>query len=101
MEYVRIANYSINKSTFQEIADKAKMGLLPKFEEQTGFIRYGLVDMGEDTCLSFSIWTTREDAVAAETVAATWTREFLGDKVVLRSSRIGNLAFLEGMPVTV
>ena len=101
MEYVRIAKYSINKGTFQEIADKAKTGLLPKFQEQTGFIRYGLADMGDKICLSFSIWTTREDAVAAETVAATWTRETLGDKVVLRSSHVGSLAFLEGVPATV
>ena len=101
MEYVRIAKYSINKSTFQEIADKAKTGLLPKFQEQTGFIRYGLVDMGEESCLSMSFWTTREDAVASETVASTWTRENLGDKVILKSSHVGNLAFFEGVLATV
>ena len=101
MDYVRIAKYTINKGTFQEIADKAKMGLLPKFQEQTGFIRYGLADMGERHCLSISIWNTREDAVASETVAATWTRENLGDKVLLKSSHVGTLAFLEGVPATV
>ena len=47
MQYVRIAKYTINKGTFQEIADKAKMSLLPKFQKQTGFVRYGLADMGE------------------------------------------------------
>jgi heme-degrading monooxygenase HmoA len=101
MDYVRIAKYTITKGTFQEIADKAKMSLLPKFQGQTGFIRYGLADMGEQHCLSFSIWNTREDAVASETVAATWTRENLGDKVVLNSSHVGPLAFFEGVPATV
>ncbi len=101
MEYVRIAKYTISKGTFQEIADKAKMSLLPKFEEQTGFIRYGLADMGENNCLSISIWNTREDALASETVAATWIRENLGDKVLLKSSHVGTLAFLEGVPATV
>ncbi len=101
MDYVRIAEYSINKGTFQEIADAAKTDLLPKFQEQTGFIRYGLADMGERTCVSMSFWTTPEAALAAETVAATWTRETLSDKVMLRTSHVGNLAFLEGVPATV
>jgi heme-degrading monooxygenase HmoA len=101
MQYVRIAKYSINKSTFQEIADKAKMSLLPKLQEQTGFIRHGLADMGEQYYQSISLWNTREDAVASETVAATWTRENLGDTVLLKSSHVGALAFFEGVPATV
>ena len=101
MEYVRIAKYSLQNGTFQEIADKAKTGMLPKFQEQAGFVRYGLADVGEGNALSISIWNTREDAVASETVAATWTRENLGDKVLLKSSHVGTLAFLEGVPATV
>ena len=101
MEYVRIAKYTINKGTFQEIADVAKTGLLPLFQKQTGFLRYGLADMGEKICLSFSIWSTREDAVASEMVASTWTRENLGDNVQLKSSHVGTLAFFEGVLATV
>jgi ABC-type sulfate transport system substrate-binding protein len=101
MEYVRIAEYSIQNGTFQEIAEKAKMGMLPKFQEQTGFVRYGLADVDGGNALSISIWNTREDAVAAEAVAATWIRENLGDKITLKSSHVGTLAFLEGVPATV
>ena len=101
MQYVRIAKYTINKGTFQEIADKAKTTLLPKFQKQTGFVRYGLADMGDNLCLSFSIWSTREEAVASEMVASTWTRENLGDTVVLKSSHVGTLAFYEGVLATV
>jgi len=98
MEYVRIADYSINKGTFREIADSVKTDLLPKFQEQTGFIRYGLADTGNSKCVSLSFWTTREAAHAGETVAATWIREHLSDQVTLGSSNIGDLAFLEGVP---
>ena len=101
MEYVRIAKYTINRGTFQEIADLARSGLLPRFQKQTGFVRYGLADMGDKLCLSFSFWSTREDALAAETVATTWVSENLGDKVMLRSSHVGSLAFLEGVLATV
>ena len=101
MQYVRIAKYTINKGTFQEIADAAKTSLLPTLQKQTGFVRYGLADMGEKICLSFSIWSTREDALAAETVAKNWVGENLGDKVELRSSHVGSLAFFEGVLATV
>jgi hypothetical protein len=97
MQYVRIAKYTIKDTTFQEIADVAKEKLLRRFQDQPGFIRYGLVDMGENTCVSMSFWNTREEALAAETVAATWTRETLGNKVELKSSHVGSLAFLEGV----
>jgi hypothetical protein len=101
MQYVRIAKYTISKGTFQEIADAAKMSLLPKLQKQTGFVRYGLADMGDKICESFSIWSTREDALAAETVTTKWVGENLGDKVMLRSSHVGSLAFFEGVLATV
>ena len=34
-------------------------------------------------------------------VASTWTRENLGDTVVLKSSHVGTLAFFEGVLATV
>ena len=101
MGYVRIADYRISGGTFQEIADTVKADLLPKFQEQPGFIRYGVADTGEKKCVSISFWTTREAALASETVAATFAREHLVDKAVLQSSSIGDLAFLEGVPATV
>jgi hypothetical protein len=101
MEYVRTAKYTINKGSFQEIANLVKTGLLPKFQKQTGFRRFGFADMGDEICQGFSIWSTREDALAAETVAKNWVSENLGDKVMLRSSHLGSLAFFEGVLATV
>jgi len=101
MEYVRIATYSINKGTFQEVADAARTGMLHKFQEQPGFIRYGLADVGDKTCLSISLWNTHKDADAAVPAAAAWVRENLGDRVELRSNYVGDLAFFEGVPATV
>jgi hypothetical protein len=43
MQYLRLATYGINQGTFQEIADTARTGMLSKFQEQPGFVRYGLV----------------------------------------------------------
>jgi hypothetical protein len=101
MQHLRVANYRITKGTFPEIVDSARVGMLRTFKAQPGFIRYGLADTGESTCLSISLWETHAQAEAAAPVAATWVREHLGDRIELRSNQVGDLAFFEGVPTTV
>jgi hypothetical protein len=47
------------------------------------------------------MWETHDQAEASTSVAATWVREHLADRVELRSSLVGDLAFFEGVPATV
>jgi hypothetical protein len=101
MQAVRITNYKVIKGTFPELAEEARSGMLSTFKTQPGFIRYGLADTGEGTCVSISLWQTHEQAEAAAPVAATWVREHLADRVELRSNQSGDLAFFEGVPATV
>jgi heme-degrading monooxygenase HmoA len=101
MQAVRIANYKVIKGTFPELAEEARDGMLTTFRAQPGFIRYGLADTGEGTCVSISQWETRAQADAATPLAATWVREHLADRVELRSNQSGDLAFFEGVPATV
>jgi hypothetical protein len=101
MQSIRIANYKVIKGTFPELAEEAKAGMLSTFRTQPGFIRYGLADMGEGTCVSISLWETHAEAEAAAPVAATWVREHLADRVELRSDQVGDLAFYEGVLATV
>jgi heme-degrading monooxygenase HmoA len=96
MKHVRVATYEIKQGSFQEIADLARQGMLHTFQEQPGFIKYGLADLGDRTCLSLSLWETHKDADAAVPVATNWVRENLADRVELRSNMIGDLAFFEG-----
>jgi hypothetical protein len=97
MQHLRVANYKITKGTFSEIVDTAKGGMLPTFKEQPGFVRYGLADTGEGTCVSISLWETHAQAEAAAPVAAEWVRENLADRIELRSNQVGDLAFFEGV----
>jgi hypothetical protein len=101
MQALRIANYKVIKGTFPELAEEAKGGMLRTFRAQPGFIRYGLADTGEDTCVGISLWETHAQAEAAAPVGATWVREHLADRVELRSDQAGDLAFYEGVPATV
>lgn len=101
MQHLRMATYEITKGTFQEVADSAKTGMLPKFKEQPGFIRYGVADLGEKKCLSISLWETREQAQAAAPVAASWVKDNLSDRIELKTNSVGDLAFFQGVPATV
>jgi hypothetical protein len=101
MEHLRVATYTINKGTFRECADLAQEGMLPTFQKQPGFIRYGLADLGDRACLSISLWETHDQAEAAVPVAATWVRDNMADRVELRSNYVGDIAFYEGVRQTV
>jgi hypothetical protein len=101
MEHVRVATYEIKHGTFQEIADRARDGMLRTFRDQPGFIRYGLADLGDKTCLSLSLWETRKDADSSVPLAANWVRDNLSDRVELRTNQVGDLAFYEGVPAKV
>ena len=101
MQTMRIANYKIIKGTFSDIADVAKEGMLKTFRNEPGFLRYGLADTGDQTCVSISLWETRAQAESATLVSSAWVLEHLSDRVELVSTKIGDLAFFEGVPATV
>ena len=102
MKHVRAATYYIKNGSFKEVADLAQDGMLRTFRDQPGFIHYGLADTGDNTCLSLSLWETREEADSATRLAADWIREnALNDRIELRTSQIGDFAFYEGMPAPV
>jgi len=101
MQHVRIATYEIKDGNFKELADIARQGMLRTFQEQPGFIRYGLVDIGDRKCVSLSMWDTRKDADAAVPVAERWVRDNVARLVDLRTTQIGDLAFFEGTPAKV
>jgi heme-degrading monooxygenase HmoA len=100
-QHVRIATYEIKDGTFQDLAELARKGMLRTFQEQPGFIRYGVADLGDRKLVSVSLWETRKDADAAVPVAERWVRENIANRVDLRSNQIGNMAFFEGTPAKV
>lgn len=101
MQHVRIATYEIKDGTFQELADIARKGMLRTFQDQPGFIRYGLADLGDRKCVSLSLWETHKEADASVPVAESWLRDNVAGRVELRSTQIGDLAFFEGTPASV
>ena len=75
--------------------------MLRTFQEQPGFIRFGVADLGERKVVGLSFWETRKDADAAAPVADRWVSEHIANSVELRSTQIGDMAFFEGTPAKV
>lgn len=99
MRYTRLATYDIVKGTFPELTTIAEKGILPVFIREPGFVDYGLVDVGHNKVVAISIWETREEAQKSVTMAATWVRENIADRVRLVTTNVGNLALFHGVPV--
>ena len=100
MRYTRLATYDILKGSFPELTKIVEKGLLPLFAPEPGFLNYGLVNAGHDKAVSISIWETREGAQQSATLAATWVKENIGDRVRLVTSYVGDLALFHGTAVS-
>ena len=99
MRFTRLATYDIVKGTFPELTGIAEKGILPLFVKEPGFVDYGLVDVGNNKVVSITIWETREEAQMSATMAATWVKENIADRVRLVTTHVGNLALFHGAPV--
>jgi hypothetical protein len=100
LRYTRLSTYDLTKGTFPELTGIVEKGILPMFTKQPGFVNYGLVDTGDHKVVSISIWETRDGAQKSDSLAATWVKENVSDRVRLLTTHIGDLALFRGVPVT-
>ena len=101
MQYTRLSTYDLTKGTFAELTGIVEKGLLPTFVREPGFLNYGLVDAGDHKVVSITIWQTREQADKSATMATTWVKATIADRVRPLTTQIGDLALFRGMPVAV
>ena len=99
MRYTRLSTYEITNGTFDELTGIVEKDLLPLFAKEPGFVDYGIVDFGNNKAMAISIWETREQAQQSASMAASWTKDNVADKVRLVSTQIGGLALFRGAPV--
>ena len=95
-EHVRIAIYSLKQGTVEEAAELGRTGMLPIFQAQPGFVRYGLILLDDGNVASVSVWETQDEAEAANASAASWVAENLADRVELQNAHVGDFLFDEG-----
>ena len=95
-EHVRVAIYAMKKGSAEETADLAKQGMLPIFQAQPGFIRYGLALLDDGTIASISVWETHDEAESANGAAAEWVAANIADRIKLKGAHVGDFFFDEG-----
>ena len=95
-EHVRVAIYAMKKGSAEETADLAKQGMLPIFQAQPGFIRYGLALLDDGTIASISVWETHDEAESANGAAAEWVAANIADRIKLKDAHVGDFFFDEG-----
>jgi hypothetical protein len=100
LRYTRLSTYDLTKGTFPELTGIVEKGILPMFTKQPGFVNYGLVNAGDHKVVSISIWETRDEAQKSDSLAATWVKENVSDRVRLLTTHIGDLALFRGVPVS-
>ena len=93
MQHARIAMYDLTSGSFDEVATLAERDLLRVFQQQPGFRAYGLTRVDQVCLISISLWATEAQAYASAETAAVWVRDHIEDRVKLRSTHIGEMAF--------
>jgi hypothetical protein len=85
----RVATYTYTGDA-QELARKAEEEMLPIFQSQPGFKAYAIIATDEKI-ISFSAWDTPEGAEAANSLAASWVQENIGDQVEFKKAHVGEI----------
>jgi heme-degrading monooxygenase HmoA len=80
-------------SDVQDLAERAREGILPIFKQQPGFLAYGVMVQG-DQVVSMSAWNSENDAKGADEAAKDWVSKNAADMKVV-SSVMGDYAWLE------
>ena len=90
MPYGRCVIYSFPGDA-EEIIGKARTGILPIFQKQSGFVAYGVMVRGNQL-ISMSAWSSESDARVADELAKAWVSENVDMTVV--NSFIGDYEWL-------
>jgi heme-degrading monooxygenase HmoA len=93
MASVRVALYTFNPGTVDDVLKRAETGLSPLLRQLPGFIAYELVRIGDTAGASISTWQSSEHAEQANERIAAWVQENMADAVASAVSHIGELAF--------
>ena len=77
--FAAIRTYRTSDS--KEVARRAEEGFLPLVRDADGFVAYALVDPGDGTIASITVFDDRSGAEASTERAADWVRENLAELV--------------------
>ena len=74
MTFARVATYSVQKDSIQELTRRVNETLVPLYRKQSGFQSLSVVDAG-DTVVSISHWDSSQHAQDGGRAALGWAKE--------------------------
>src|SRR2546423_8184582 len=77
--YTAIRHYVIKPGTEGEIASRAEQGFIPIISSVPGFVSYHMVDTGNNSMTTISVFDTQQGADESITKAAGWIKDNLAD----------------------
>ncbi|MEA2522196.1 MAG: hypothetical protein QOI81_1842 [Actinomycetota bacterium] len=96
MQHLRIGLYMLTGGTADQVIERVRSegGMAEVFQQQPGFVAYGVGVTDDEFLISMSIWDSAAQADAATQTAAEWVEEHLQDRVELQDDFVADLAFL-------
>ena len=95
MRHLRLALYDMTSGTAHEAIEIARKGSC-RCSSSSRLRRYEVGTLDNGGVVSFSIWETADEAQQATDLAASWVKDNLADRVSLRESHTGDVAWDEG-----
>jgi hypothetical protein len=80
----------VDQNRAAELTRKVNESLVPKLEKLSGFAGYWLVDAGNGSFSSLSVFETPEQSMESTKVAATWIRDEKLETIVPNEPKITN-----------
>jgi hypothetical protein len=79
--YAAIRRYNIAPGSADTIVQRVNEGFLPTLSQSAGFIAYYLINPGDGTIVSVSLFEDRAGADASTRIATEWVRQHLSQFV--------------------
>ena len=84
--YTSIRQYIAEPSQVAEIAHRVDESFADRLAQLPGFVAYELLDCGDGTAFTLTVFNDRASAEASMDMAAEWIREALSDMTIERIS---------------
>jgi len=95
-KFGRVALYQFQPGAAGEVVRRAAEGFATLLARQSGFVRYVVVDNGDDTGISYSGWSSLDQAEATVKSAANWVKQNIAALATVQSNQVGEFLWSVG-----
>jgi hypothetical protein len=87
--HAMVRRYSVNEREIDEVAHRVDTEFAETISREPGFVDYQLIDCGDGTICSITIFDTEEGARRSNQLAGEWVEESLADVRLERTAAFG------------